>query len=92
MILIQNVIKTALENRSDFFKAKALLLDQMFLRDTDDRLEIVEAYCPNKFDVATRLGGIPIPNLSKGEPSDHLAISISLAFKKQSKGLGWRYS
>ncbi len=67
--------------KSNYIKPKPLHLDHIFIRDEHSIL-LIESYdYPSKLDTIERLEGNPIPNLDKGEPSDHLPISVSLKFK-----------
>ena len=78
---IKNEIKQMRLQKSIYMKPKPLNLDHIFIRDKSGNLIIGDYVCPPEEDTIKRLDGIPIPNLAKFEPSDHLFISVSLRFK-----------
>lgn len=80
---IDAAIQTAIKHKLKFIKPKSLLLDHMFLRDLESTLNIVSAFCPQTWFTEGIARGKPLPNMDSNQPSDHLAINLTLAFKYQ---------
>ena len=77
---VKPVIAKIRKGKSEYIKPKPLHLDHIFIRDESGKLVVEHYECPSKDHAIEKLESNPIPNLEKGEPSDHLPISVSLKF------------
>lgn len=79
---VASQIASARAMKKTLFVPNQLMLDHFFLRDTRGHSwELVQAECPESWQVEDAFKGRPLPDLGFHEPSDHLAISVDLRIK-----------
>ena len=81
---LADIVRRARKERAQFFKPRVLVLDHLFLRDKEGRIERVNSRRTFIHEIVKRTKGQPIPDIvTAKEPSDHLPVFLSMRWKQK---------